>query len=360
MILTINAVTIDPDAAEVRRNGTPLKVEPLIVDLLAHFARNPGRLITKDELFEKVWRGKIVGEAALTQAVAVVRRTLGDDGRRAEIIQTVRGRGYRLQLLQAGEGTDRGGSVAKTAAAPFVGRHALMRQLDSALESAVEGQGSLFLLHGVPGIGKSRVCDEIAGSARRRGIRVAKTAAVRGARDAWEPWGGAVEALRLAGLGGEPGTAGHLDTVRSCLQAAAAESGSGHDDVVARMIAALVAVARRAPLLLILEDLHAAAPDGLRVLVGLSRAVGGLPLLILASYRDDAADAAPKVMSKLACLATTQRERLEALSRLETARLFQLLTGRVLHDESLDAVLRDTAGNPLAVKDASKHSLECP
>jgi DNA-binding winged helix-turn-helix (wHTH) protein/tetratricopeptide (TPR) repeat protein len=64
--------------------------------VLQTLAEQPGRLITKDALFETVWDGTIVSESALTSVVKELRRALGDETRTPRYIESVYGRGYRF------------------------------------------------------------------------------------------------------------------------------------------------------------------------------------------------------------------------------------------------------------------------
>jgi adenylate cyclase len=61
-----------------------------------HLARNPGRLVSRDELIAEVWGGRIVSDAALSSRIKSARRAIGDDGERQLLIRTVHGRGFRF------------------------------------------------------------------------------------------------------------------------------------------------------------------------------------------------------------------------------------------------------------------------
>ncbi|WP_169728807.1 winged helix-turn-helix domain-containing tetratricopeptide repeat protein [Salinarimonas rosea] len=74
-----------------------MPVEPRTFDLLRVLARNAGRTVTRDELFDEVWGDRIVSDAALSSQVRAARRALGDDGSAQEMIATVHGRGFRLR-----------------------------------------------------------------------------------------------------------------------------------------------------------------------------------------------------------------------------------------------------------------------
>ena len=86
----------DPAANELRRGKRVVKVEPRAMDVLACLAARAGEIVTREALFTAAWPGAVVGDEALTQAIAKLRRALGDDAREAAYIETVAKRGYRL------------------------------------------------------------------------------------------------------------------------------------------------------------------------------------------------------------------------------------------------------------------------
>jgi len=73
-----------------------IRVEPQVFDVLTQLISNHERFVTKEELFDAVWGGRFVGEAALTSRIKAARRALGDDGESQRYIRTVRGRGYQF------------------------------------------------------------------------------------------------------------------------------------------------------------------------------------------------------------------------------------------------------------------------
>lgn len=96
MIFTINECSVDTDAYEVRRNGSLVRVEPQVFDLLVQLLENRDRLVTKDEIIARVWNGRVVSEAALSSRIKAVRQAIGDDGASQALIRTVRRRGFRV------------------------------------------------------------------------------------------------------------------------------------------------------------------------------------------------------------------------------------------------------------------------
>jgi TolB-like protein len=88
---------VDTDRYEVRRSGIAQPVEPLVFDLIVCLVRNPNRIISRDEMIEKVWHGRAVSEATISSAIKSARRVLEDSGDAQSVIRTVRGRGFELQ-----------------------------------------------------------------------------------------------------------------------------------------------------------------------------------------------------------------------------------------------------------------------
>ena len=87
---------LDTQRYELRGGGAVIRVEPQVFDVMTHLVGNSHRLVTKEELFDTVWGGRFVGEAALTSRIKAARRALGDDGESQRYIRTVRGRGYQF------------------------------------------------------------------------------------------------------------------------------------------------------------------------------------------------------------------------------------------------------------------------
>jgi TolB-like protein/Tfp pilus assembly protein PilF len=87
---------IDLAAFELRHAGRPCAVEPQVLELLAYLVRNAGRLVTKADLIEHVWDGRIVSDSTLASRVKSARRAIGDDGEQQRLIKTVHSRGVRF------------------------------------------------------------------------------------------------------------------------------------------------------------------------------------------------------------------------------------------------------------------------
>src|SRR5215813_13531199 len=69
---------------------------PQVFDLLVHLVRNRERVVSKDDLIEAVWRGRIVSESTLTSHINAVRKAVGDTGEQQRLVRTIARKGYRF------------------------------------------------------------------------------------------------------------------------------------------------------------------------------------------------------------------------------------------------------------------------
>jgi TolB-like protein len=96
-ILRFGTFELDFDRYELRVEDRPVALEPRTFDLIALLARNRGRTVSRHEIFDEIWPGQFVSDAALSSQIRSARKALGDDGRRQAVIATVHGRGFRLR-----------------------------------------------------------------------------------------------------------------------------------------------------------------------------------------------------------------------------------------------------------------------
>jgi len=87
---------IDTVNRTLLRDGVVVPLTGKVFDVLTVFAENPGRLLEKDELIEKVWHSGFVEEGNLARNVSTLRKALGDTGKDHKYIATIQGRGYRF------------------------------------------------------------------------------------------------------------------------------------------------------------------------------------------------------------------------------------------------------------------------
>ena len=114
MIYGFGDFELDGGAVELRRAGAPVAVEPQVFALLLLLVENRERMVSKDEIIEKIWDGRIVSEAALTSRIKSARQALGDDGKAQKFIRTVHGQGFRF----VADARERGVRPAQVSAGP--------------------------------------------------------------------------------------------------------------------------------------------------------------------------------------------------------------------------------------------------
>jgi TolB-like protein/DNA-binding winged helix-turn-helix (wHTH) protein len=96
MIYQFGPFELDLATVELREGDKTRAMEPQVFALLAFLVENRERLVSKDEIIEKVWDGRIVSDAAVTSRVKSARHALGDDGKSQRFIRTIHGQGYRF------------------------------------------------------------------------------------------------------------------------------------------------------------------------------------------------------------------------------------------------------------------------
>ena len=206
MLFLFDDHAIDPARRELTRNGAAVRVEPQVFDLLIYLIRNRDRVLSKDDLIEGVWGGRIVSESTLATRLNAARRAIGDDGKRQRLIRTAPRKGVRFVAEVREQGLPaRAGDVPRAEAeypgpplpSPIVDRPSIAvlpfenLSEDRALEIVADGlvEDVIALLARVPGffviarasslIYRRRSC-EIRQVGLELGVRYVVTGSVRG------------------------------------------------------------------------------------------------------------------------------------------------------------------------------------
>lgn len=95
-IFRFSGLELDTARFQVRRDGEVLPVQPQVFDVLHYLLAHHDRIVSKEELFSKVWGGRVVSDATLSSRIKDVRQLLGDDGRTQGQLLTIRHRGFRF------------------------------------------------------------------------------------------------------------------------------------------------------------------------------------------------------------------------------------------------------------------------
>jgi DNA-binding CsgD family transcriptional regulator len=247
-----------------------------------------------------------------------------------------------------------------------VGREAELAALTADLDAAVGGHGGVVLVGGEPGIGKTRLAEELAAQATTRGAQVlwGRCWEGEGAPAFW-PWvqvvRGYIQTVDSAALAQDMG-AGAADiaqvvpTIRERLPGLPVPPPVEPEAARFRLFDSLAgflrAAAGRRPLLLVLDDLHWADAPSLALLRFLSREPEGAGPLVVGIYRHTEVNPGQPLLATLADLTRRQHHRrllLGGLGQREVASFVALVGGMDPAPEVAAAVHQQTDGNPFFV-----------
>ena len=96
MPLLFGDCLLDPDRRELKRASGAIAVGPQVFDLLLYLVENRRRVVSKDELLDAVWLGRIVSESTITSHINAARTAIGDSGHEQRFIRTVARKGFRF------------------------------------------------------------------------------------------------------------------------------------------------------------------------------------------------------------------------------------------------------------------------
>ena len=98
---------LDTDLRELQRGAAVVSVTPQVFDLLDYLIRNRGRVVSKDDLINRIWNGRSVADAALTTRLNAARSAIGDSGRGAAPHQDIAAQGLPFRWTRAGSAGSR-------------------------------------------------------------------------------------------------------------------------------------------------------------------------------------------------------------------------------------------------------------
>jgi len=333
-MILIGDYLLDDERTELYRDGARIEMQRLPLELLRHLIRHRNRIVERGELLASLWPDTHVSDGALSSAVYALRRALEDHDREEAWVRTVRGRGFRFEgpCRAIGESLD-----MRADPIPFVQRESEMARLDALLQRAVAGSGSVVLVEGAPGMGKSRLVAEFS-----RLPAHARTAIARAERDAGSPPGAPLQEALL-----------QLNR-RSPLPEDIASRGDSLDRQREELGAQLLAAIEEGPFTLILEDLHWADPLTLATLSHLAREIPSLPILLVATFRPDEAGRAAAHLLRLALQPGVERIRLGAFSVEAVFWVLSRVRGGVPTPDEVADVLKRSEGIPLYVAELAQ------
>ncbi len=96
MIYKLNKIEIDTSRFTVIRNKETIAVEPQVFNLIVYLIENRNKIISRAEILESLWQGRVVSDTSITNHIKSARKALGDDGVKQQIIKTIHSRGYQF------------------------------------------------------------------------------------------------------------------------------------------------------------------------------------------------------------------------------------------------------------------------
>ena len=258
---------------------------------------------------------------------------------------------------------------------PFVARDGEIARLSEALERVRSGRGELLMVVGDPGIGKTRLLEEFASLARLRGAQVLAGACYEGDRDPpfW-PFAEAVSQYarrsELEELEKDLGpyaasVAKIVPALRELIpglpEPASLAPDEEHDRLLDALSQFLFALSQRAPLVLILDDLHWADHGSIAMLRHQARFLARHPILLIGAYRDVELDRQHPLANALSALRRQdghERILLKGMQAEEVGALLQALAQHEVPRELTDALHAETDGNPFFVREVILHLVE--
>jgi len=372
--LTFGPHTVWPESGEIKGPAGRVRVKPKSMEVLLALARRPREVCSRRELLAEVWKGVWVGEEILSQAISQLRRAFGDDFRSPEVIETVPRRGYRLLVVPRMRAS--GGDGAAGGRSPFIGRDFEMRELLEALDRAEEGRGGVLFVAGEPGIGKTRLAEEVLHRATNRHF----LALVGRCSEDVEPlpllpFVEAVErssrivprATFRALLGEESGAAiaRMVPNLRTEFPDLPTPADLPPEQQRRYLFNAFLEFLERCcetnPLCLLVDDLQWADEATCLLLRHLAWEIAELKLLILGTFRDaELGQEAPfrRVLAELLRQRMGRQVTLGPLSRQEMTDLLEGLSGTEPPDEAIDFFERTTEGYPFFVEELYRHVID--
>jgi DNA-binding winged helix-turn-helix (wHTH) protein/tetratricopeptide (TPR) repeat protein len=290
---------LDPVNQCLWRGENRVPLTPKAFDMLRYLVEHPGRLVTQDEILEKLWPETYVNPEIIKKYILEIRKGLGDRHDKPEFIETFPKRGYQF-VAAVSDDVVVGPDLATGTTKKMVGRDTALAELHNSLRRALRGQRQIIFVTGEAGIGKTTLVDAFhQQAARNQTLRVARGQCVEGfgGKEAYYPMLESLGQLTRSPDGNPIVQA--LATLAptwliqfpSLVKAQQREAlqreilGATRERMVREICEALEGVSSEAPLALIFEDLHWSDPSTLDLISALARRREAAKLLLLCTYR---------------------------------------------------------------------------
>jgi DNA-binding winged helix-turn-helix (wHTH) protein/pimeloyl-ACP methyl ester carboxylesterase len=113
VLFSFKDFALDGERRELRARGTVVPVEPQVFDLLVYLVENRDRVVSKDDLIASVWGGRVVSDSTLDSRINAVRKAIGDNGEKQELVRTIARKGIRF-IGDVQQGLDQPATAARS------------------------------------------------------------------------------------------------------------------------------------------------------------------------------------------------------------------------------------------------------
>jgi DNA-binding winged helix-turn-helix (wHTH) protein/tetratricopeptide (TPR) repeat protein len=348
------------------RGDKRISLPPKAFDVLRYLVEHADRLVTQEEILEKLWPETFVNPEVVKKYVLEIRKALGDRSSNPAFVATFPRRGYQFIAPVHEEIASAGASSATSTAKGIVGRENALSTLTDAFSKARQGQRQIVFITGEAGIGKTTLVDVFLESALNANARVARGQCMEGfgGKEAYYPILDALGQLcresddnrivqELATRA--PTWLVQFPSLVSAQQKQALEKetiGTTRERMVREICETLEIIAAQTPLILLLEDLHWVDPSTLDFISALARRRGPAKLLLFGTYRP-----ADVIISRSPLKALKQDLVIHNLSReVSLERLEEIDVAKYISDKFVDGdfpadfaglIYRRSGGNAL-------------
>lgn len=329
----------------------------------------------------------VVTATDLATKLGVTERTIRSDVKAMEAegvpIEIRRARGGGISLFNTTERlsdhTYTGSVIPKSGTGtPFIGRAQEMARITAAFDDAIEGRGGLVMLAGEPGIGKTRLTEELTHVAVDRNTLVIRGACYEGgnAPPYW-PWTQTIRSLLtepseaiVVALGSGAAVIAEIfpdikNVVSNLENAPVVDPEQARFRLFNTITSFLSEISVSKPLVIVLDDLHWADRSSLDLLEFVAREVSTTSMLLVGSYRDTELSRQHPLSATLGALARVrkfQRIPLRGLGHSEVGRLVEAVGDIALPVELIEEIHDRTEGNPFFIaevtRDLSREAIE--
>jgi len=290
---------LDPANQCLWRNDVRIVLAPKAFSVLRYLVEHAGRLVSQEEILEKLWNGVYVQPEVLRKYILEIRRVLDDPPKNSRFIATLPKRGYQF-IAPVVEGGLAERHTSAAARSKLAGRERALEELTGYLDSALRGNRQVVFITGESGIGKTTLADAFQSACEARpGLNVCRGQCMEGfgGKEAYYP---VLDALGQWMRG--PEAAAVTDALatqaptwlvqfpgavkperREALQREIL--GATRDRMVREFCEAVEKLAAESPLVMILEDLQWVDGSTLDLISALGRRRGAAKVMLLATYR---------------------------------------------------------------------------